>query len=282
VQGFLYQDGINPIAELDGSGNVVARFVYGTKINIPDYMLKNGNTYKFVVDHLGSPRIIIDVNTGTIMQRMDFDSFGNVLQDTNPGFQPFGFAGGLYDVDTGLVRFGARDYDAVTGRWTGKDPVLFEGGSCNLFIYADNDPINNIDPLGLGWLKHISDFSAGMGDVISSGFGVTHLLGLPPLTKYLRKKIGVDDVVDPCSGYYKGGELTGHVWEIVTVSAIGSRMATTKVIKARKSLGADGARCVYYKTRHLITKRTIKVVQVVTKGGKVIHKHIKFVRFWPF
>ncbi|MCB9610787.1 MAG: hypothetical protein H6716_29655, partial [Polyangiaceae bacterium] len=37
-------------------------------------------------------------------------------------FVPFGFAGGIHDADTGLVRFGARDYDAVTGRWTSKDP----------------------------------------------------------------------------------------------------------------------------------------------------------------
>ncbi|MDS4031603.1 MAG: hypothetical protein RKO66_16235 [Candidatus Contendobacter sp.] len=35
--------------------------------------------------------------------------------DTSPGFQPFGFAGGLYDKDTGLVRFGARDYGAADG-----------------------------------------------------------------------------------------------------------------------------------------------------------------------
>ena len=41
---------------------------------------------------------------------MDYDAFGRVLADTAPGFQPFGFAGGLYDHDTGLVRFGARDY----------------------------------------------------------------------------------------------------------------------------------------------------------------------------
>jgi hypothetical protein len=27
------------------------------------------------------------------------DEFGNVLADSNPGFQPFGFAGGLYDAD---------------------------------------------------------------------------------------------------------------------------------------------------------------------------------------
>jgi RHS repeat-associated protein len=59
--------------------------------------------------------------SGDVVQRLDYDEFGNVLADTSPGFQPFGFAGGLYDSDTALVRFGARDYDAATGRWTAKD-----------------------------------------------------------------------------------------------------------------------------------------------------------------
>jgi RHS repeat-associated protein len=45
--------------------------------------------------------------------------------DSNPGFQPFGFADGLYDRDTDLVRFGARDYDLETSRWTAKDPIGF-------------------------------------------------------------------------------------------------------------------------------------------------------------
>ena len=45
-------------------------------------------------------------------QRREYDEFGNaLLSSTNVGFQPFGFAGGLYDQDTKLTRFGARDYD---------------------------------------------------------------------------------------------------------------------------------------------------------------------------
>jgi RHS repeat-associated protein len=48
---------------------------------------------------------------------------------------PFGFAGGLYDPDTGLVRFGARDRDVSVGRWTAKDPIGFDGGG-NLFVYV--------------------------------------------------------------------------------------------------------------------------------------------------
>ncbi|WP_435106930.1 RHS repeat-associated core domain-containing protein, partial [Arhodomonas sp. AD133] len=59
------------------------------------------------------------------------------------------FAGGLYDPDTGLVRFGARDYDPEVGRWTAKDPILFQGGVANLFGYVANDPVNKSDLTGL-------------------------------------------------------------------------------------------------------------------------------------
>jgi len=114
---------------------------------VPAYLMKGGATYRIVTDHLGSPRLVVDMTTGAVVQRIDYDEFGNVISDTNPGFQPFGFAGGLYDRDTKLVRFGARDYDPETGRWTAADPGGFSGG-LNLYIYSDNDPINLIDPLG--------------------------------------------------------------------------------------------------------------------------------------
>lgn len=141
VQGFLYQDQLKPIAELDGSGAIVSRFVYGTGINVPDYMIKGSVTYRLVTDHLGSPRLVVRVSDGVVVQRVDYDEFGNVLADTNPGFQPFGFAGGLHDQHTKLVRFGARDYDAVTGRWTAKDPIIFASSDSNLYVYASNNPI---------------------------------------------------------------------------------------------------------------------------------------------
>lgn len=64
-------------------------------------------------------------------------------------FQPFGFAGGIYDQHTKLTRFGARDYDAETGRWTAKDPIGFEGGDSNFYGYVAANPIMFIDPEGL-------------------------------------------------------------------------------------------------------------------------------------
>jgi RHS repeat-associated protein len=149
VQGFLYDDQLRIAAELDGSNVVVSRFVYGTRDNVPDFMLKGGVTYRIIADHLGSPRLVVNASTGAVAQRLDYDAFGNVTNDTNPGFQPFGFAGGLYDSQSKLLRFGFRDYDAETGRWTTKDPILFDGGQTNLYRYVYNDPVNWRDPTGL-------------------------------------------------------------------------------------------------------------------------------------
>jgi RHS repeat-associated protein len=169
TQGFLYSGQLRPIAELDGTGTVVSRFVYGTKLNAPEYMSRGGVTYRIVTDHLGSPRLVVDTATGTIAQRLDFDEFGQITQDTNPGFQPFGFAGGLYDQHTKLTRFGARDYDAFTGRWTTKDPILFAGGDTNLYAYVSNRPLMLSDPSGY-FVFNLG--AAGVGAAIGGTLGL--------------------------------------------------------------------------------------------------------------
>jgi RHS repeat-associated protein len=145
VQGFLYRNALQPAAEVDGAGSVVSRFAYVGRH--PAFMQRDGATYRILTDHLGSPRLVIDVDTGTVAQRMDYDEFGIVTLDTNPGFQPFGFAGGLYDPQTRLTRFGVRDYDAETGRFTAKEPLKPLEGQ-DVYAYAANDPVNLIDPFG--------------------------------------------------------------------------------------------------------------------------------------
>ncbi|MCI0537976.1 MAG: hypothetical protein L0Z50_22400 [Verrucomicrobiales bacterium] len=152
TQAFLYQDGLRPIAELDGTGTLVTRFVYAGGENVPAYMMKGGATYRIITDQIGSPRMVIDITTGQVKQRMDYDEFGVVRLDSNPGFQPFGFAGGLYDPLSELVHFGAREYDPETGRWTVKDPIGLSGG-LNVYAYVDNDPVNFIDPAGANRYK---------------------------------------------------------------------------------------------------------------------------------
>ena len=94
--------------------------------------------------------IAISDNNGNIIKQIEYDSYGNILNDSNPSFEvPFGFAGGLYDPLTKLVHFGFRDYDPYTGKWTAKDPIGFAGGDSNLYGYVLNDPVNLVDVLGL-------------------------------------------------------------------------------------------------------------------------------------
>jgi RHS repeat-associated protein len=84
----------------------------------------------------------------------DYDVFGNLREVELPDGRLIEYViDGAHRrmgkrVDGTLVRFGARDYDPVTGRWTAKDPILFGGGDTNLYGYVVNDPVNFVDPLG--------------------------------------------------------------------------------------------------------------------------------------
>ncbi|MGH9515817.1 MAG: RHS repeat-associated core domain-containing protein [Terriglobales bacterium] len=148
VEGFLYKNGVAPIAELDGDNYVVSRFVYATKPHAPDYIQKGGALYRVWSDRLGSPRLVAHAVTGEIVQELEYDDFGGILKDTNPGFQPFGFGGGIFEPETGLLHFGCREYDPRIGRWTTPDPIAFRIVDQNLYVYAKNDPVNRIDPTG--------------------------------------------------------------------------------------------------------------------------------------
>lgn len=147
-KGWLYDGQLRIAAELDGTGAVVSRFIYGTRSHSPDVMVRGGVTYRYVYDVLGSVRLLVNVANGQVAQRIDYDPWGVITSDSSPDFQPFGFAGGLFDTDTRLTRFGARDYDAATGRWMSKDPIGF-GGGANHFSYCQGSPTGFVDLNGL-------------------------------------------------------------------------------------------------------------------------------------
>jgi RHS repeat-associated protein len=110
---------------------------------------RGGARYYVGADQVGTPRVVSDA-AGNAVKVLEYDSFGNLQSDSNPGFElPIGFAGGLADPATGLVRFGLRDYDPVSGRWAARDAALFAGGQANLYAYAGNDPVGLVDRSGL-------------------------------------------------------------------------------------------------------------------------------------
>ena len=165
-------------AELDGQGNVVSTFVYGTRANVADAMVRGGHTYRLVSDWRGSVRAVVDSAAGTVVESIDYDAWGNAtVSDTTCAtgavcalFQPFGFAGGFFDRETGLVRFGARDYDPSVGRWTQKDASSLAAGS-NVYVYAGGDPVDFIDLNGHWSLPCGATIGAGLaGGVVNAAY----------------------------------------------------------------------------------------------------------------
>ncbi len=147
THSWIYGRGLMPLAEYDGGGNLRTVFIYAVG-ETPVAMVREGSTHRIVSDHLGSPRLVVD-NAGSLVKKIDYDSFGNVVSDTNPTFDlPIGFAGGMADPDHELLRFGARDYQPSVARWTTRDPALIAGG-LNLYRYVGNDPVNRTDRIGL-------------------------------------------------------------------------------------------------------------------------------------
>jgi len=126
------------------------------------------------------------------------DEWSVFTADSNPGFQPFGFAGGLWDTDVGLVRFGARDYDASVGRWVSKDPIRFGGGP-NLYGYVEGDPVNLADPSGLlvqgyyfGDTGELYLFDMDTGDSVTGEFLSGGASGALPIPSGAWDILGLD------------------------------------------------------------------------------------------
>ena len=71
---WLYKDGLNPIYEeawdATSSAWVQTRFVYASRGNVPDFLIRDGVTYRVISDHLGSPRLVIDTASGMVAQAL--------------------------------------------------------------------------------------------------------------------------------------------------------------------------------------------------------------------
>ena len=146
-------------------GESGCRFAYRGGERTPYAMQReNGEAAYLFYDQVGSLRVVAD-SDGNVIKEVLYDPFGGIIEDTNPGLRiPLGFAGGVHDRDLGFVRFGWRDYDTFTSRWTAPDPLGDKGGDPDWYGYCLDDPVNGEDPLGLftdvfyydGNLGHVS------------------------------------------------------------------------------------------------------------------------------
>jgi RHS repeat-associated protein len=155
TQTWTVYDGQHPYADFNSSGAVQDRYVYGPGVvdgAVVDEILarvdSGGNTAWYLTDHLGSVRDLVS-SSGTVLDHIVYDSFGNILSESNAANgDRFKYAGMQYDGTTGLSYDQARWYDPVTGRFISRDPSGFGGGDANLYRYVGNGPTDAIDPSG--------------------------------------------------------------------------------------------------------------------------------------
>eukprot|EP00831_Metopus_contortus_P012791 TRINITY_DN15150_c0_g1_i2.p3 TRINITY_DN15150_c0_g1~~TRINITY_DN15150_c0_g1_i2.p3 ORF type:complete len:312 (+),score=54.26 TRINITY_DN15150_c0_g1_i2:1026-1961(+) len=128
-------------------GRLGYEFDYAEGARLPNVMRReDGAVFTLHFDQVGSLRVVVDVS-GNMIKEVLYDPFGGIMEDSNPGLHvPIGFAGGLHDRDLGFVRFGWRDYDVNTGRWTAPDPIGDAGGDPDWYGYCLDDPVNGVGP----------------------------------------------------------------------------------------------------------------------------------------
>ena len=117
--------------------------------------MANPKAFPILTDHLGTPRKVLDGDTGEARWAWDAKQpFGHELPNETPtsGLAAFAFdlrfPGQRYDHETGLFHNGFRDYHPGLGRYVQSDPLGLEAG-WNTFSYAEGDPLGGMDPYGL-------------------------------------------------------------------------------------------------------------------------------------
>ncbi len=147
---YLYGDPGNPVrvTATRSAAGVLTTYYYDDEGMLYAFE-RSGSRFFVGTDQVGTPRVVTN-SAGVVQTVRAYDAFGHLLSETQPTFDlPIGYAGGLEDRVTGLVRFGFRDLDTITGRWTARDPALYDGGQANLYTYVAGDPVALRDPLGL-------------------------------------------------------------------------------------------------------------------------------------
>ena len=180
--GFIYGDQLNPIAKIDNNGAITEKYIYGLRSNIPEYVIQGNDKFKIISNHLGSPVRVVNLRSQEVVKSIKYDTFGNIVEESGSFEIPFRFAGGIWDADTKLIRFGVRDYNSLTGRWLSKEPLGF-GGARNFYVYAENDGVNYLDPNGLfdiGWgdyveTKNTDGTSSSSADLIQNNINASRI-----------------------------------------------------------------------------------------------------------
>ncbi|HEY3853563.1 MAG TPA: RHS repeat-associated core domain-containing protein [Verrucomicrobiae bacterium] len=107
----------------------------------------NAGKYYYALDRLGSITELTD-SSANVRADYQYDPWGQRIKLSGNLDADFGFTGYYFHAPSAMNFAPLRVYDPALGRWLSRDPVLRMGGGANTYAYADNNPINKLDPLG--------------------------------------------------------------------------------------------------------------------------------------
>jgi RHS repeat-associated protein len=171
---FLY-DGVNPVQETAGA-TILANILGGLGIDEPLTRtdVQAGTTSHLLSDALGSIIAATDVS-GTVQTEYSYEPFGKTTVTGMSDSNSFQYTGRDND-GTGLYYYRARYYHPSLERFISEDPVRLKGGDINFYGYVNNNPLIQVDPLGL-WkvpspndlvndaIGYWTEFAGGAGDL---------------------------------------------------------------------------------------------------------------------
>ena len=170
---FVY-NGNQIVADLDGDGNVLRTYTWGSGIDnllaLTTYSTTATNTYYPIKDHQNSILALVD-GTGSVVETYQYDAYGNptiydasgseILNQTSQIGNRYLFQGREYNSITHLYYFRARYYNPETATWLSKDPIGISAG-LNLYTFCGNNPVMFVDPYGESW----AGFWGGVGMIV--------------------------------------------------------------------------------------------------------------------
>jgi RHS repeat-associated protein len=163
TQTWFAYDGQNTFADFNSGGSLTNRYLYGNAIDQLFAKYASSTASWYLSDMLGSVRQLSNTS-GTVLDTLTYDSFGNVLSESSPSNgDRFKFTGREWDSEIALQFNRARYYNPAAGRWISEDPIKFDGDAPNLFAYVHNRPDEAVDPSGL------TDSAGGLSRAVELG-----------------------------------------------------------------------------------------------------------------